>query len=64
MLEEPEKNTPKVEQLENANTELFNSFNPEEELWVVGGSSEDTFTGRVTLQPDSPDMAEDLDYTW
>jgi len=29
----------KKEALENINSDLFDSFNPDEELWVVGGTT-------------------------
>jgi hypothetical protein len=62
MSENVEKETLNKEQLENANTELFNGFNPEEELWVVGGSG--TASGSVTYQNGRPDGGGDVDYTW
>jgi hypothetical protein len=62
MQEEPEKNTPTVEPLENTNSELFNSFNPEVELWVVGGSN--TISDQWTYQPDSSDNIVDYDISW
>lgn len=52
------ENDKKVE-LENINNELFNSFDPEEELWVVGGSG--SVSGSVTSQGGKADGGGDVD---
>jgi hypothetical protein len=37
----------KKEAIENINSELFNSFNPEDDLWVAGGISIQNTIARV-----------------
>ena len=50
----------KKEALENINSDLFNSFNPEEELWIVGGTG--SVTGSATHTPAGTDGTVDGDY--
>jgi hypothetical protein len=50
------------EELERINSELFASFNPEDEMWIVGGSS--SLTSRVTFTPTGPDAAADFDWVF
>ena len=57
-----EKDTINGEELERINSELFASFNPEDELWIVGGST--TFTWYATYMPDRADVGADFDYTF
>jgi len=52
----------KKEALENINSELFNSFDPEQELWIIGGEITDCVTGRTTNGPNGYDSAVDSDY--
>ena len=54
-----EKDTIKTEELEKINSELFGSFDPEDESWIVGGSK--TASGSVTFTPAGPDGGGDFD---
>jgi hypothetical protein len=38
-----------AEALENINSELFNSFDPEQELWIIGGSTRTTICSGMTM---------------
>lgn len=51
--------TMSAEELESINSELFDSFDPEQELWIIGGSSKTmmTTTGS-TFSGGRPDMCE------
>ena len=53
----------KRETLENINNDLFDSFNPEEELWIIGGAT-GSVTGSATYGPSGPDgrVDGDLDF--
>ena len=46
----------KKEALENINSDLFNSFNPDDNLWVIGGT---TYSASIsyTFGTSSPDTA-------
>ena len=50
----------KKETLENINDNLFNSFNPEDELWVVG-SGTGSVSGSITFAATSRDGSVDGD---
>jgi hypothetical protein len=50
----------KKETLENINSDLFNSFNPEDELWIVG-SGTGSVTGSITFAATSRDGSVDGD---
>jgi len=52
----------KKEALENINSELFDTFNPEQELAIVGGTG--STTGKVTGGPNGNDWEADADYDW
>lgn len=60
------------QELENINAKLFSSFDPEEELWILGGqqdmeelaAGEKTVSGSVTGTPQGPDGGGDFDYKW
>jgi hypothetical protein len=49
----------KAEELEKINDELFCSFDPEDESWLVGGSK--TSTTLITYSPCCVDAAFDTD---
>ena len=49
----------KGEELERINDELFNSFNPEDESWLVGGGK--TSTSWITYSPSGVDAVFDID---
>jgi hypothetical protein len=49
---------------ESINSELFNSFNPEEELWVVGGSKSVSSSSEITASPDTTDINPDVRIDW
>ena len=49
----------KGEELERINDELFSSFDPEDESWLVGGSK--TSTSLITYSPCCVDAAFDSD---
>jgi hypothetical protein len=53
----------KKEALENINSNLFNSFNPEDELWVVGGTLSESVSGSGTVGPSGGDAVVDADLT-
>ena len=42
-----DKDTTGAQELENINSELFDSFDPEQELWIIGGSTS-TFRGTTS----------------
>lgn len=48
--------------LEKINSELFGSFDPEDELWIVGGSR--TVTYMSTYTPTSMDVSVDFDWVF
>jgi hypothetical protein len=54
------KNDYNAEQLESLDSDLFRSFDPEEEMWLVGGSK--TITAMATATPDGWDFWADMDY--
>ena len=54
-----EKDIINGEELERINSELFGSFDPEDESWIVGGSK--TVSGSVTFTPTGPDGGGDFD---
>ena len=51
----------KGEGLEKINDELFGAFNPEDELWIVGGST--TVTSVMSWSPSGVSDAM-IDYDW
>jgi len=57
-----EKNLINSEELETINSELFGSFDPEDESWIVGGSK--TVSGSVTFTPNGPDGGADVDFVF
>jgi hypothetical protein len=54
------KNDINGQKLERLNSDLFRSFDPEDEPWIGGGSK--TVTGGPTGTPDSPDAWLDMDW--
>jgi len=42
--------------IESIDNELFETFNPDEELWIVGGSKTKSYTGSQS--------GSDFDYDW
>lgn len=52
----------KKEALENINMDLFNSFNPEEKLWIIGGTGS-TFNS-LTRSSTTVDVDPVADYDW
>ena len=38
-------------ELESINSELFESFDPEQELWIIGGSTINTTTAKIIYSP-------------
>lgn len=57
-----EKDIINTEELERINSELFGSFDPEDESWIVGGSK--TVSGSVTFTPNGPDGGADVDFVF
>ena len=55
------KDTINGEQLEEINGELFGSFDPDDESWIVGGSK--TITAMATNTPNGYDAWYDLDWS-
>ena len=53
-----------AQELESINTELFNSFDPEQELWIIGGSSTRTTTTAICYSQGSSDVIVDYDITF
>jgi len=49
---------------ENIGDELFNSFDPEEELWLIGGSGRRTDSLIHTASPSGGDINTDYDIEW
>jgi len=54
-----EKDIINGEELERINSELFSSFDPEDEAWIVGGSK--TTSSSVTYTPAGGDAGADFD---
>jgi hypothetical protein len=54
-----EKDSVQGEELERINDELFGSFDPEDESWIVGGSR--TVTTFITYSPCCIDAGYDYD---
>jgi len=57
-----EKDTSNGEQLDKIESELFGTFDPQDELWIVGGST--TSTAMSTYTPTGVDAYIDMDYTF
>ena len=55
-----EKDIINGEELERINSELFGSFDPEEESWIVGGAA--TGSGSATYTPAGFDAGGDVDF--
>jgi hypothetical protein len=53
-----------LQELESINSSLFDSFDPEQELWIIGGSTIKTTTSVITYTPGHPDGAFDFDISW
>jgi hypothetical protein len=53
-----------TQELESINSELFNSFDPEQELWIIGGSTRQTASGQATYSGGRPDGSVDYDISW
>lgn len=49
-------------ELERINSELFGSFDPEDETWIVGGGG--SITSHMTLTPSGYDYGYDYDIDW
>ena len=56
-----EKDIINSQELETINSELFGSFDPEDELWIVGGA---TGSGSVTYTPSGGDGSADVDFAF
>ncbi len=54
------KNDINGQKLERLNSDLFRSFDPEDEPWIGGGSK--TVTGGLTCTPEGLDQWRDLDW--
>lgn len=54
------KNNINGEQLEGLNSDLFSSFDPADEMWLVGGSK--SITLGLTGSPAAPDFIYDVDF--
>ncbi len=52
----------KDQELETINSELFGSFDPEDESWIVGGSK--TVSSSATYTPTGPDGGADFDWVF
>ena len=59
-----DKHTMNTQELESINTELFDSFDAEQELWIIGGSSIQTNTSWITYSNGHPDGIFDHDISW
>jgi hypothetical protein len=59
-----DKYTMDTQELESINSELFNSFDPEQELWIIGGSTTRTASGQGTYSGGRPDGSVDVDFSW
>jgi hypothetical protein len=59
-----DKYTMSTQELESINSELFNSFDPEQELWIIGGSTRQTASGGATYNNGNPDGSVDYDISW
>jgi hypothetical protein len=59
-----EKYTLNTQELESINSELFSSFDPEQELWIIGGSTKQSFSTGATYNGGHPDFGADYDITW
>jgi hypothetical protein len=56
-----------TQELENINSELFDFFDPEQELWILGGSTRwNTISSTMnsTYGNGLPDWASDVDVDW
>src|SRR5262245_48208067 len=49
------------EELESINSHLYDSFDPEQELWIIGGSTQYTLTASATYRNGQMDTASDFD---
>ncbi len=59
-----DKYSTNTQELENINSELFNSFDPEQELWIIGGSGQLCYTGHSTFSNGHYDSGTDYDWAW
>lgn len=57
-----EKDIINGEELERINSELFGSFDPEDESWIAGGSK--TITSYITYSPCCVDASYDYDISF
>jgi hypothetical protein len=57
-----EKDPTNGEELESINNNLFGSFDPEDESWLVGGST--TLTTSHTFTPEGFDALVDVDWAY
>jgi hypothetical protein len=57
-----DKYTMGAHELESINGELFDSFDPEQELWIIGGSTTHTVSTTTTYSSGNTDF--DADYEW
>ena len=55
-----EKRVSNGKELENSESELFETFDPQDELWIVGGST--SSTAMATFTPSGVDAIVDMDY--
>ena len=59
-----DKYTMSAQELESINSELFDSFDPEQELWIIGGSTKYTNTATATYTAGNPDFTAEIDTWW
>jgi hypothetical protein len=59
-----DKYTMSTQELESINSELFDSFDPEQELWIIGGSTRQSVTAGGTYNNGNPDGSADYDIQW
>jgi hypothetical protein len=59
-----DKYTMSAQELESISDEMFNSFDPEQELWIIGGSTKNTTTTTITYSPTGVEADYDYDINW
>jgi hypothetical protein len=53
-----------TQELESINSELFDCFDPEQELWIIGGGAIQISTVWYSYWQGHPDASMDYDISW
>jgi hypothetical protein len=59
-----DKYTMSAQEIESINSDLFNSFDPDQELWIIGANYMISSTMLSTYSAGHYDTASDFDIVW